>query len=178
MSLSDRECIERCLDGHPEAFGELVQRHQTALLSFLAGRLGSRERAEDAAQETFVRAYLALDRLKKRDSFFPWLFGIASRVAKEGQRAEQRQRDLAQTVAERTSKHDLPDDYPLQQALSRLAEPYREVILLRYYTGLSCAEVAEQLAIPVGTVTKRLSRAYAMLRKSLRQHDRRDDRPR
>ncbi len=178
MSLSDRECIERCLDGHPEAFGELVQRHQAALLSFLSGRLGSRERAEDAAQETFVRAYFSLDRLKKRDSFFPWLFGIASRVAKEGQRAEQRQRDLAQAVAERTSKHDFPDDYPLQQALSRLAEPYREVVLLRYYTGLSCAEVAEQLTIPVGTVTKRLSRAYAMLRKSLRQHERRDDRPR
>ena len=175
MSLSDRECIERCLDGHPEVFGELVQRHQAALLSFLAGRLGSREQAEDAAQETLVRAYFALDRLKKRDSFFPWLFGIASRVAKEGQRAEQRQRDLTQAVAERASKDDPPYDRPLEQALSRLAEPYREVILLRYYTGLSCAEVAEQLAIPVGTVTKRLSRAYAMLRESLRRYERRDD---
>ena len=129
MSLSDRECIERCLDGHPEAFGELMERHQSALLSFLAGRLGSRERAEEAAQETFVRAYFSLDRLRKRDSFFPWLFGIGSRVAKEGQRAEQRQRDLAQTVAERTSKHDSPHDHPLEQALSRLASVLHWAVL-------------------------------------------------
>ena len=59
-------------------------------------------------------------------------------------------------------------DYDLERAIAALPEPYRQVILRRYYGDLSCAQVAEGLAVPLGTVTKRLSRAYAMLRVSLR----------
>ena len=58
-------------------------------------------------------------------------------------------------------------DYDLEKAVAELAEPYRQVILLRYYGGMSCAEVAERLGMPLGTATKTLSRAYAMLRESL-----------
>jgi len=52
-----------------------------------------------------------------------------------------------------------------------LPEPYREVILLRYYGDCSCAEVAERLGVPLGTVTKRLSRAYDEMRRSLAVRD-------
>ena len=58
-------------------------------------------------------------------------------------------------------------DYPLDEAIAALPETYRQVILLRYYEGLSCQEVAIRLDLPLGTVTKTLSRAYARLRQEL-----------
>ena len=53
-------------------------------------------------------------------------------------------------------------------AVAELPEPYRQVILLRYYSGNSCAQVAEELGLPIGTVTKQLSRASGLLREALR----------
>ncbi|NLE60689.1 MAG: hypothetical protein GX616_20275 [Planctomycetes bacterium] len=88
MCRTDRECIEHCLDGHPDAYRHLVGRYQAVLVTYLAGHLGNREWAEEAAQEAFVRAYFALGKLRKPDSFFSWLLGIAGRVAMEQQRNE------------------------------------------------------------------------------------------
>ena len=62
---------------------------------------------------------------------------------------------------------DSRSDYPLEQAIAVLPESYRHVILLRFYEGLSCQEVATRLELPLGTVTKTLSRAYALLRQEL-----------
>jgi len=58
-------------------------------------------------------------------------------------------------------------DYPLEEAVAALPETYRQVVLLRYYEGLSCLEVATRLGQPLGTVTKTLSRAYGLLRQEL-----------
>ncbi len=177
MCRGDEGCIELCLDGHPEAFRGLVGKHQGRLVAYLTGRWHDVERAEYVAQEAFVRAFFSLDRLKKRESFFPWLLGIANRVAKEQQRIALRKtdqrhcRELARPASENDPTRDVADDYDLQQALTGLPDSYREMILLRYYAGLSCAQVAEQLGVPVGTVTKKLSRAYAMLREALRRQD-------
>ncbi|MHC4890018.1 MAG: RNA polymerase sigma factor, partial [Planctomycetota bacterium] len=76
MSETDTYYIERCLDGHPDDFRYLVRRYQAVLLANLAGKLGSRDTAEEAAQETLVRAYFNMGKLKKPESFFAWLLGI------------------------------------------------------------------------------------------------------
>ena len=77
MGTTDKHYIERCLDGHPDDFRHLVRSYQTPLLAYLAGCLGNSDIAEETAQEAFVRAYFSLDKLKKQDSFFSWLLGIA-----------------------------------------------------------------------------------------------------
>lgn len=171
MVDEDGEQIRLCLDGHPEVFREIVARYQSSLLAFLAGRLGNIERAEEAAQETFVRAYLSLGRLRKPDSLLPWLMGIARRVVLEQQRTEQRERLAAEFISRRTPEPELSCDLGLERAISGLPEPYQQVVLLRYFGGLSCAAVAEQLGIPLGTVTKQLSRAYVLLRESMQARD-------
>ena len=171
MKQADHECVKQSLNGRPEAYGQLVQRYQDPLLSFLAGRLGDREAAEEAAQETFVRAFFTLRKLRETGSFFSWLLGIANRVAKEQHRARRRHREVVSRPPRSSVSPEAPDD-ELRQAVAGLPQPYAEVILLRYYSGLSCAEVARQLGLPLGTVTKRLSRAYSMLRETLRQPDR------
>lgn len=174
MCLDDRECIRRCQTGETELFRYLVKRYQGPLVSYLAGRLGNRERAEEAAQEAFVRAYFGLAKLEKPESFLSWLIGIALRVLKEEQRLEHQRRVVARMWAENRQAQDDPSgEYALERAIGELDEPYRQIVLLRYYSGSSCAAVAEQLRMPLGTVTKYLSRAYAMLRESLQsQNDR------
>ena len=64
---------------------------------------------------------------------------------------------------------ELSQDYALEAAVAGLPEAYRTVVLLRYYGGLSCSGIAEQLGMPLGTVTKTLSRAYTLLRETLQQ---------
>lgn len=175
MCKTDGECIKQCLEGRPDAFRHLVARYQGAVLSFLAGKLGGWERTEEAAQETFVRAYFALGRLDKPESLPAWLLGIAGRVVKEQFRQQQRQRVAARLWAETRPSPEMSEGYALERAVSSLAEPYRQVVLLRYYGGCSCSDVAERLGMPLGTVTKYLSRAYTMLRDALREGDERSN---
>jgi RNA polymerase sigma-70 factor (ECF subfamily) len=172
MDLTDKEHVEHCRDGHPEDFGLLVCRYQKPLFSFLAGRLGNRLQAEEAAQESFVRAFLSLQKLRKPESFYSWLLGIAGRVAKEQLRASERRQRDCQAAAAMAETDASREDYPLEQAIAVLPESYRQVILLRYYEGLSCQEVATRLELPLGTVTKTLSRAYALLRQELEARER------
>jgi len=171
MSETDKYYIERCLDGHPDDFRYIVRRYQAVLLAHLAGKLGNKDKAEEAAQESLVRAYFNMNKLRRPGSFFSWLLGIADRVAKEHQRKEMlhQQREAIRSFSQEAAGPELSQDYGLEAAIAELPESYRRVVLLRYYGGSSCSEVAEQLDIPLGTVTKTLSRAYATLRKSLQQ---------
>ena len=173
MDLTDKEYVERCRDGHTEDFGLLVDRYQKSVFSYLAGRVGNLSQAEEAAQESFVRAFLSLAKLRKPESFYSWLLGIAGRVAQEQFRGEVRRRQDGEAAEAMTAgaAGDTPD-YPLEEVIAALPENYRQVILLRYYEGLSCQEIATRLETPLGSVTKNLSRAYALLRTELQARER------
>lgn len=176
MSCTDEQYVELCLDGQPEVFRHLVLRYQDRLRSYLTGRLGDEHAATEAGQETFVRAYFALSKLKKPDSFYPWLLGIAGRVSKETYRQRKRQGQmlsLNDEIVESPTTSDPPTP-DLREAIGQLPEVYRQMILLRYYGGLSCQKISSQQKIPLGTVTKRLSRAYALMRESLRRRQEND----
>ncbi len=168
MDVTDEQCVNRCRDGHPEEFSLLVGRSQKPLFAYLARRLGDQLEAEEAAQESFVRAFFALKKLRKPEAFHSWLIGIAGRVLKEqfrGTKRRERDCEAAGTMLE--ASPDNRPEYPLEEALAALPDGYRQVVLLRYYEGLSCQELATRLELPLGTVTKRLSRAYALLRQQL-----------
>ncbi|MCL2640028.1 MAG: RNA polymerase sigma factor [Phycisphaerales bacterium] len=174
MEPADAACIASCLSGEKgaaEAYRTLVERYQKPLMALIRGKGTGQESADEILQETFVRGYVNLARLGKHDAFFPWLVGIATRVAQEMLRNEARQRDIARQslwVNPRMSDSNGPmPDLELEKAVAELAEPYREVVLLRYYGSLSCSEVADRLDMPLGSVTKTLSRAYGMLREQL-----------
>lgn len=168
MELSDADCVKRCLRGDTEAYRPLVLRYERLVFSHLAGRMRDSGHVEEAAQETFVRAFQNLDRLRKPESFYAWLLGIAGRVAQEHWKHQQR------GVLHDTEPDELADegsrieDAPsLETALALLPERGRRLIELRYYQDLSCQDIARQLGMPLGTVTKTLSRAHALLRKAL-----------
>lgn len=172
MELSDRHYVQSCRDGSPDEFRLLVDRYQRPLFAYLSGRLGNTTDAEEAAQESFVRAFLSLKKLRKPDSFYAWLLGIAGRVLKEHLRTrhrDERHRATLQTDTEENS--EAAPDYPLEEAIAALPENCRQVLLLHYYESLPCHEVGQRLGMPLGTVTKTLSRAYALLRQDLRQRE-------
>jgi RNA polymerase sigma-70 factor, ECF subfamily len=172
MAQSDRSLVEHCLDGHSDDFRFFVKRYQKALLTHLRGRLKSPGQAEEAAQETFVRAFFKLRMLRQPDSFFPWLLGIANHVAQESNKRQIAERGLISSllpdkVPVKEPGTATPYDHALECAISKLADPLQQVILLRFYAECSCNEVAQRLGVPLGTVTKHLSRAYAEIRKYL-----------
>jgi len=141
------------------------------LTRYLRGRLGSGDSAAEAAQETFVRAYFALGELRKPEAFFCWLLGIADRVAKEMRRTARRCMSVDPDRLQPpdvSGRRESCDETAMSEAVAKLPEIYREVIVLRYYGGHSCAEIGRSLGVPLGTVTKRLSRAYSLLRERLR----------
>ena len=172
MELSDRHYVQSCRDGSPDEFRLLVDRYQRPLFAYLSGRLGNTSDAEEAAQESFVRAFLSLKKLRKPDSFYAWLLGIAGRVLQEQFRRRQRDERHRATLESLTEEEAASTpDYPLEEAIAALPENCRQVLLLHYYEGLPCHEVGRRLGMPLGTVTKTLSRAYALLRQELQQRE-------
>lgn len=171
MTETDMFYIGRCKNGHPDDFRFLVKRYQGALMGHLMSRLDNRDSAEEAAQESLVRAYFKIDTLQKPDRFFAWLLGIANRVALELNRKRQiqlQQEQIRQAIQQSPSP-TFSHDYALEEAIAKLPDTQRHMILLRYYSHMSCQHISEQLDVPLGTVTKTLSRAYALLRQSLTQ---------
>ena len=171
MTVSDGDIIQQCLDGKVDEFRHLIQRYQTAVTAWLTMKLGNQTNAEEAAQETFVRAYFGLNTLKKHESFPSWLMGIANRVAKE-----QARKNMMFVDAEYLDKQQSPEqtdtgDYELQKAFALLPESHREILLLRFYANQSCRQIADNLKMPIGTVTKTLSRAYSQLRRLIEKEN-------
>jgi len=167
MDATDKEHVEQCRNGHPDDYRFLVERYQGPVFAYLASRLGDRTLAEDAAQESFVRAFFALPKLKKPESFYAFLLGIAGRVAHELRRAASRNVKRNEAAALVTADANAREEYHLEEAIAALPEAHRQVVLLRFYEQLSCQEAADRLGLPLGTVTKTLSRAYAELRQIL-----------
>lgn len=168
ITENDQYFIKQCLDGRPDAFRHLIRRYQSTLMAYLAYKLGNKTDAEEAAQETFVRAYFGLSELKKRESFYPWLLGIASRVAKEQLKDKMRDRnqyiDVEHSAQRQVCEQKEQGDFELAKAFAELPDSYREILLLRFYANQSCQQIAGNLDMPLGTVTKTLSRAYSELR--------------
>ena len=173
MTETDTFYVGRCMNGHPDDFRFLVERYQGALLGHLVSHLRNRDHAEEAAQESLVRAYFNIQSLQKPERFFGWLLGISDRVAKEYQRKDlsRRRRESSHSPAEQRSESSFSQDAALEAAVAQLPENYRQLVLLRYYSQMSCKQISELLEQPLGTVTKTLSRAYGQLRQSMTQQD-------
>ena len=168
MARKDEYYVRRCLRGHVDDYRHLVRRYEAVLLGHLVGRLGRMDAAEEVAQESMVRAYFKLSELKKPGSYFSWLISIANNVVKEYLRDRKKFNTMAELPEEgEMDPKDRENDYEFEKTIAKLPESQRKVLLLRYYGGLSCLEVAQKLGIPLGTVTKNLSRAYKNLRELL-----------
>lgn len=172
----DRELLARVLAGSDAAFGDLVRRHQQAALRVAAVISGSTDEAADIVQDAFVRAHARLATFRGDGSVRSWLLRVVANTAKNHVRGRSRRRRLeerelrldvrvgesAEAEAERRLEHARVAD-----ALGRLGRRDREVLGCRFVAGLSEAESAEVLGVPVGTLKSRTSRALDRLAREL-----------
>lgn len=174
----DAAAIARSLH-EPEAFAEVFDRHFAFVHRYITRRSG-RERADDLAAQTFTVAFS--HRGRYRDDLGtarPWLLGIATNLMRAANRGDQRVASIVERLgseaATSSSSAASParassaseDDGRLTIALAKLQPEQREALLLHTLGDLTYLEVAEALAIPVGTVRSRISRACAALRAEL-----------
>jgi len=165
MHISDQEHVERCRNGTPDDFRFLVERYQGPVFAYAVTRLHDRTAAREVAQESFVRAFFALPKLKKPEAFHAWVIGITARVALEFQRTDQRRKEVGMNIEPAAAgTAEVEDPFQLEEAIAALPDAQRQLVLLRYFERLSCQQIADRLKMPLGTVTKTLSRAYGELR--------------
>ncbi|HWE58343.1 MAG TPA: RNA polymerase sigma factor [Solirubrobacteraceae bacterium] len=162
----------------PEAFAEVFDRHFAFVHRYIARRAG-RDRADDLAAQTFTVAFS--HRGRYRDDLGtarPWLLGIATNLMRAAARGDRRVASIVERLGSEAatsfsggSRADASssseDDDGLRSALATLHPQQRDVLLLHTLGELTYLEIAETLAIPVGTVRSRISRACAALRAEL-----------
>ncbi|HMM43320.1 MAG TPA: sigma-70 family RNA polymerase sigma factor [Thermomicrobiales bacterium] len=176
--LDETVLIERARDGDVRAWEEIVLLYQDVVLRTAWLITGSQADAEDAAQEAFVNAWLAIRRFRRGSPFRPWILRIVANEARNRRRGAGRRDRLAlraeallDPVGAAPSAEELAlanqRRLDLLAAVDRLGDDERLIVACRYLLGLSEAETAEVAGCPRGTVKSRLSRALVRLRAEL-----------
>lgn len=174
-SLS-RELVQQAMLGNRDAFGVLVDRAHARLVGTAGLILRDRGWAEDAAQEALVRAWRDLPGLRDPERFDAWLHRLLVRSCADQIRRHRHDLTDVELTLERTvdpgAEPRLEDRDELERGLRRLTPEQRTVVALRYYLGLTDAEVAAATGLPLGTVKSRLFRALDALRAALAAEER------
>jgi RNA polymerase sigma-70 factor (ECF subfamily) len=170
---TDRELADAVLDtGDEVAFRQLYRRHTPRLLGFVHRLLGRDDAdAEDAVQETWIRACQSLGRFRWDSLFSTWLHGIGLNVVRDRIRRDARSRvvDLEQMPEQPVAPPSTEQRIDLERAIATLPDGYRIVLVLHDVEGMKHREIAEQLGITDGTSKSQLSHARRMLRELLTQ---------
>jgi RNA polymerase sigma-70 factor (ECF subfamily) len=169
----DRALINRCLAGDQMAMVCLMGRYEDVVFGLCYRMLNHRQDAEDAAQETFARAFRSLERFDQERDFKPWVLTIA------GNRCRTMLFARSRRPAPRMMADEVADSAPNQQAarnlaeevelaLAQLREEYRQAFVLFHEHELSYAEIGETLDCPIGTVKTWVHRARREMIRYLR----------
>ena len=183
MPASDVELVRGALDGVESAFRDIVSRYQRPVFGLIVRMVKDAGRAEELAQDTFVKAFRALHTYDAQRKFSAWLLTIAHHVAidelrkgtlvteplvaatPDGERTREFADRRAATPADLAERAQLAE--ALQQAIGRLRPEYREVVTLRYERDLDYDEIVDITGLPMGTVKSALHRARKELAEQL-----------
>jgi RNA polymerase sigma-70 factor (ECF subfamily) len=176
--MTDATLVRQVLGGDTAAFTALVDRHAAACTRFAIRMLGNREDAEDATQESFLRAYRSLARYEERQAFRTWLFQIlVNRCRTAAVRRQRRQRMFlvddgalaAASVRPAADSTELRAE--IQRALEALDPDQREAFLLKHVEQLSYEEMAAITGAGVSALKMRVKRACDRMQWLLREAD-------
>lgn len=187
---TDRELVTAAREGDAEAFGLLVRRHQRRVYRLAVHLLKSGAEAEDVTQDTFVRAYGALDRFDGRSEPFTWIYRICVNLSLNALRSRKTRR--ASSPDDPRVEALLVDERPasgsparssagkqlsraLVEGIDELSDTLRTTLVLVCIDGLSHAEAGEVLGCPEGTIAWRVHEARKKLRAMLSERGFDDD---
>ena len=172
--LNDTELMARLAAGDMAALGDLAKRHQDKVLSLSYRILGDWHRAEDIAQEAFLRVHRAAKRYKPQAKFTTWLYRIVVNLCLDEQRKQSKtaapledadRAAMAEPESDGAERKEVVE--LVRAAVSELPERQRMAITLHRYQGLSHGEIAEVTGWTGSAVESLLVRAYANLREKL-----------
>ena len=168
----DEAAIGRVLDGDTAAFSAIVERWQGPLINLAYRFCRDRGRAEDMAQEAFIRAFRGLKSWRREAAFSTWLFALATNVYRdEMRRFAPVSVPMDENVAAEGSEEDAADEADrrrlVHNAVQSLPPKYRDPVLLFYFHDQNIAATARSLRLREGTVKARLSRGRALLESKL-----------
>ncbi|NIP44669.1 MAG: sigma-70 family RNA polymerase sigma factor [candidate division Zixibacteria bacterium] len=182
VNLDEKKLVAKAKRGDKKAFGELV-RHYSKPVYYLAYRfVRDHDTADELAQESFVKAYQALDSFIEGKSFKSWIFAIVSNLSINYLKRKKRETSLEDSIPDdiledkklASNPHEqmTADDLGKQiaKAVDNLPEEFKSVFILRTYEDMSYEEIASSLGIEVGTVMSRLFRARARLKEELKDY--------
>lgn len=187
-TATDQEVVSEARAGRQAAYRELVRRYERPIFSLIYRMVRDRERAEDLAQETFVKALNAVESYRPEFKFSSWIFKIANNVAIDHLRRRELSTlsldgsphaatpeaiqatalqlgDRQETALEELEARELGGE--IERAIGRLRPEYRACILMRHVEGRPYEEIATMLDLPLGTVKTYIHRARNELRQYL-----------
>ncbi len=180
MPSEDCELVKRAQTGENAAFKTLVERHQQTIYNLCYRMLTQREEAQDATQETFLKAYRSLKEFRYESRLKTWLCRIATHECLNRMRHQEclsldemqaedahvQIADSAPSPLEQIERKEVQS--MIHRAIDALPHPYRLVITLYHLNELSYAEIAQAMDVPIGTVKTYLFRARALLKSKLK----------
>ncbi len=180
--LNDPVILDRFKNGDKSAFEEIVLTYQNNIYSLCSYMLGDTDTANDAAQETFLKAYQSLKNFRPNASIYTWLYRIAVNTCIDYKRKSTFETHFPHTTNDTSHIEEQPsvDLSPeksyeskqiadaLNNALNKLSLKLKTIIVMKEVEGLSYEEIADILDISIGTVKSRISRAREELKKLIK----------
>jgi RNA polymerase sigma-70 factor (ECF subfamily) len=168
--------VARCQAGSEEGFAELVDMFSASCYGYFYRLTGNRQVSEDLLSELFIRLVKKIGTFK-HGSFKSWLFKVASNIFYDHLRNKQRQKKLLDGKAERLDEtsdevgHEFEMRDELQAAMDKLDDDTVQLLMMRYYSGMSFKELSEHRAEPIGTTLAKVRRALIKLRGIMRKDE-------
>ena len=174
-TVNEAELVLRAQNGERNAFSDLVRIHARGVFNVVYRMSGDALVAEDAAQETFIRAWQNISSYRPQTSLSNWLYRIAFNAGMDMLRKEKRVLPNDIDEMQLTDDHPSPESIAsqnertalVQKAILSLPDASRAVLVLKEYEGMSYREIADALDIPLGTVMSRLNYARKLLKEKL-----------
>ncbi len=179
IAAADEQLVEATLQGDIASFGIIVERYWNMVIALSLSKIDNAIDAEDIAQESFLKAYSQLHRLRNPSRFAGWLSKITAQQCVNHIRKNAHKKiasgystydvDVSAQAVACNSNPGLTEEQIcfVRQTVSRLPEKFHKVIIMRFVAGLSAVQIAKQLGKRHGTVRVWLHRGYQILRKDL-----------
>lgn len=186
-SLDETDLLAAARQGDRVAFGRLVRLYQRRAYAAAYDLVRNRDDALDLAQESFARAFRAMDRFIPGMPFYPWLYRIIRNTCLNHLKRKRRHGETSLDSLMECG-FDVHDDGPepirsaelsdlrqsVQDAMRQISPEHQEILRLRHFLEMSYADIADSLEIPPGTVMSRLHAARQSLRRVMEQHGSQD----
>ena len=183
--LSDKMLLNSYLSGNRSAISQLIERHSRRVLDYIKMMVKDSDVAKDIMQETFIKAVRVIDSGRYTDNgkFLSWILRIAHNQVIDRFRAQKQNRTLNESEAGydllgtiRIAESSIEDemisaqiDSDVRRLVDQLPDEQREVVMMRYYSGLSFKEIAEQTGVSINTALGRMRYALINLRRMIKE---------